>query len=462
MSSKQQRPNILFVLSDQQRWDTLGCYGQPLEITPNLDHMAREGVRFECAFTPQPVCGPARACLQTGRYATETGCFTNLRGLPGSERTIAHWLSEAGYETAYIGKWHLASRWDERDLADKPVPPDRRGGYENFWLAAEALEFTSHGYDGFLWDAAMKRVEFKGYRADALTDFALGYLQQRARDVPDRTFFLFLSYIEPHQQNDRGHFEGPLGSKERFVKFVAPADLLNADGDWRQEFPDYLGCCWSLDRNVGRLRAELKRLAIEENTLLIYTSDHGCHFRTRNSEYKRSCHEASIRVPLILCGPGFRGGKTISELVSLLDLPPTLLAAGGIEKSASMRGRPLQGLVSNAAGEWPQEVFIQISEDHIGRAIRTKRWKYSIWVPRDQAYRSSVERSGSDCYVEQCLYDLQSDPHEQRNLVTDPRYCEVRHELAEALKRRMLAVGEPEPRIEPCTGGQPNDRIDVA
>jgi arylsulfatase A-like enzyme len=107
------KPNIIFILSDQQRWDTMGCYGQKLDITPNLDKMAEKGVLFKNAFTCQPVCGPARSCLQTGKYATETGCYRNNIALPQDEKTIAHWMSEAGYKVGYIGKWHLASTGEE-------------------------------------------------------------------------------------------------------------------------------------------------------------------------------------------------------------------------------------------------------------------------------------------------------------------------------------------------------------
>ena len=215
-------PNILFVFSDQQRWDTVGCYGQPLDLTPNLDRMATQGVRFEHAFTCQPVCGPARACLQTGKYATETGCFRNGIALPPAEKTIAHWLSEAGYEVGYIGKWHLASTHSmgeqDMDHRTKPVPPRWRGGYVDYWLASDVLEFTSHSYDGHMFNADMERVPFPQgrYRVDAQTDWVLEYLQTR---TGEKSFFLFVSYIEPHHQNDHGHFEGPHGSKERFRDF---------------------------------------------------------------------------------------------------------------------------------------------------------------------------------------------------------------------------------------------------
>ena len=322
------KPNILFIFSDQQRWDTCGCYGQPLDITPNLDRMAREGVRFEQAFTCQPVCGPARASLQTGRYPTEVGCHTNHRMLPLDEKTIAHHFAENGYEVGYIGKWHLASTGPiggPDDFRVKPVPPERRGGYVDYWLASDTLEFTSHSYDGHMFDGNMQQRDFPEgrYRVDAHTDWVLEYLQTRTGEKP---FFLFVSYIEPHHQNDHNHYEGPHGSKERFKDFATPGDLVGTEGDWRAEYPDYLGCIHSLDENLGRIRAELERLGLAENTLVIYTSDHGSHFRTRNPEYKRSCHDGCIRIPMIACGPGFSGGKVIDDLVSLIDLPPTILA----------------------------------------------------------------------------------------------------------------------------------------
>ncbi len=444
------RPNIIFFFSDQQRWDTVGCYGQDLPLTPHLDRMAAEGVRFDLAFTCQPVCGPARSCLQTGKYATETGCFRNGIALPTDEKTIAHRLSEAGYEVGYLGKWHLASTHGRSAAVDvnyrtEPIPPSRRGGYKDFWLASDILEFTSHGYDGHMFDGDMRRVDFPKdrYRVDAQTDFALDYL--RTRDGK-RPFFLMISYIEPHHQNDRHRFEGPRGSKQRFADYKVPGDVVDMKGDWQREFPDYLGCIHSLDENLGRIRAELKKLDLADNTAVLYTTDHGCHFRTRNGEYKRSCHESSIRLPMIACGPGFRGGRVVGELVSLIDVPPTILAAAGVDTPGSMRGRPLQTLVDGTATDWPEEVFVQISESQVGRAVRTKKWKYSVVAPG----KSGGRDGGSDRYVEAFLYDLENDPHERTNLVRDPDLIEVRRQLAATLKRRMTEADEAEPLIEPA------------
>ncbi len=445
---KMERPNILFVFSDQQRWDTVGCYGCEPSITPNLDKMAAEGVRFENAFSCQPVCGPARAAIQTGKYPTEIGCFTNNRMLPLGEKTIAHHLSDAGYEVGYIGKWHLASSGgaDSPDnFRVKAVPPERRGGYKDFWLASDVLEYTSHSYDGHMFDAEGKQVDFPKdrYRPDCLTDYAIDYIRKRKSEKP---FFLFISYIEPHHQNDHNCFEGPHGSKERFKDYKVPGDLVGTEGDWRENYPDYLGCINSLDANLGRLRDELKTLGLAENTLIIYTSDHGCHFRTRNGEYKRSCHDASIRIPMIAYGPGWQGGKVVKDLVSLMDIPPTILAAGGAKPPASMRGRPMQALIDGTARSWPEEVFVQISESQVGRAIRTRKWKYSVRAPEKHGGADAA----SDSYMEDFLYDLENDPFERKNLVADPAYADTRQTLAATLKRRMVAAGEKEPAIMPA------------
>ncbi len=444
--NKEKKPNIIFVFSDQQRWDTCGCYGQKLDTTPNLDKMAAEGVKFENAFTCQPVCGPARACLQTGKYATELDCFTNGRPLPLNEVTLANKMSDSGYEVGYIGKWHLAAdRANNISFRDTPVPPERRGGYKDFWLATDALEHTSHGYGGYMFDADMNKREFPEgrFRADVLTDWTLDYLQSRTQEKP---FFLFLSFIEPHHQNDREHYEGPNGSREKFKDYEHPGDLIGTGGDWRGEYPDYLGCVNSLDNNLGRIRKQIEEMGLSEDTLIIYTSDHGTHFRTRNAEYKRSCHEGCIRIPMIACGPGFKGGKVVNELVSLIDLPPTVLDAAESDIPGSMRGKPLQQLANGSAKDWPDEVFLQISEAQVGRAIRTKKWKYAIWATNLE----TLNVPGSDVYDEAFLYDLENDYHERNNLIKAPGYASVRAELCETIKRRMAEAGEEIPEIRPA------------
>ena len=429
---KTARPNVIVLMSDQQRWDTLGCYGQKLAISPNLDEMAKEGVRFEYAFTNQPVSGPARAVLNTGRYASQTGVLRNHMRLPPDEKTAADYLSELGYQTAFVGDWHLGR-------GKQPVTADSRGGFKDYWFASNELELTSHSYDGVIYDASLQPVELNCYRADFVTDLALDFIRKRD---PTRPFLLHVYYVEPHHQNDHKHFDGPTGSKEKWKDFEVPGDLAGTTGDWREEMPDYLGCCAALDADVGRIRAELEKQGIAGNTIVMYTSDHGCHFRTRNREYKRCPHDAASRVPLIICGPGFEGAKIVRELVSLIDIAPTTLAAVGINRPPEMQGHALQDLVNGKVAHWPKEVFIQTSESETARAIRTDRWLYGV---------AAQDPSGKEqlAYSEKYLYDMENDPDQRSNLTGDPGYSDVRSKLAGILKRYIVETGERPPQILP-------------
>ncbi len=437
------RPNILFFFTDQQRADTVGCYGNTLGLTPNLDAMASEGVRFEHAFTAQPVCGPARSTLQSGVYPTRTGCYRNGIPLPLDTRTIAHELRDSGYEVGYIGKWHLAGRGT---YDPQWVPAERRGGYRDFWLGADLLEFSSSAYGGGYYDADNAFVLFTGFRVDSQTDHVIEYL--RSRDG-ERPFFLFLSYLEPHHQNNLNRYVAPEGYAARYTEYPVPPDLVeHHQGDWQTNLPDYYGICANIDENLGRIRAELERLGMADNTIIIYTSDHGSHFRTRNAEYKRSCHEASIRVPMVACGPGLPAGVVIEDLVSLVDLPPTVLSLAGTPVPEHYDGRSLVPLIAGTAVDWPDDVFVQISESQVGRAVRTARWKYGVTAPDGNGWNDASAMR----YQEQYLYDLQADPYEQNNLVADPALASVREELRERLIARMIAAGEMRPEITAAMG----------
>ncbi len=445
--------NIIFYFTDQQRWDTCGCFGQPLDITPNLDQLAREGVKFDNAFTPQPVCGPCRALFQTGKYPTETGCFRNNIMLPSDVKTLADYLGEAGYETAYVGKWHLASdgEMDQPPAIDHTVsaiPRELRGGYTGFWRAADVLEFTSHGYDGYVFDENNRRIDFKGYRADCINDMALEFLDGYDGKKP---FFMTVSQIEPHHQNDRGHYEGPEGSKERFERFVLPQDLKALGGNAAREYPDYLGQCASLDENLGRLVAKLKEKGLYENTVIIFASDHGSHFMTRNrdahlcggDDYKRSCHDACLHVPLVIAGGPYRGGVAVDELVSTASLPKTILALAGVDVGDAMIGENLLDVVEKKDDGRPNEIFAQISESRVGRCIRTQRYTYSVYSPGIDGGAAAA----ADRYADDFLYDMERDPYQLNNVVADLAYAGVKAHLRERLLDWIRKTEEAQPVI---------------
>ncbi len=449
------RPNILFYFSDQQRFDTCGCYGQQLPITPHLDAMAEEGVRFDLAFSPQPVCGPCRAIFQTGLYATDTGCFRNNKALPSGVKTVADYMEESGYETAYIGKWHLAS---EGGLEEKPsqdyqrsaIPPQLRGGYTGFWRASDVLEFTSDGYGGYVFDEHMQRCDFSGYRADCIADFALEFLDSYKAEKP---FFMTVSQIEPHHQNDAHHYQGPEGSQEMYADFQLPEDLRAlGGGDAVEEYPDYLGACERVDANLGRLVAKLKEKSLYDNTVIIFTSDHGSHFRTRNcdahlngyDDYKRSAHDAALRVPLVIRGGAFRAGRVVEQLVSTESLPKTILGLAGIDVGDRMIGEDLTALIDGNDMGRTNEIFAQISESRVGRAIRTDRYKYAVYAPG----LNGGAVASSDYYVDDFLYDLDSDPHELHNVVCERAYTHVKLELRSRLKAWIAKAERKEVSIE--------------
>ena len=433
------RPNIVMYFSDQQRADTCGCYGQKLDITPNLDQLASEGIKFENAFSAQPVCGPCRAMFQTGKWPTEIGCFRNNIMLPSDVKPLGSYIEEAGYETAYIGKWHLAS---DGELEQKPtidhtitaIPQELRGGYTGFWRASDVLEFTSHGYDGYVFDENNNRIDFEGYRCDCLTDMALEFFDQRNEEKP---FFMTISHIEPHHQNDRNCYEGPNGSKEKYKDYEAPADLAALGGNYKEEYPDYLGQCASLDENLGKLIAKLKEKNLYDNTVIIFVSDHGSHFLTRNrdehlngyDDYKRSMHDACLKVPFVIAGGPFKGGVNFEDIVSTSSLPKTICALAGVDVGNDMIGENLADVVEGKLPDRKNEAFAQISESRVGRCIRTPEYAYSVYAP---GLHGGVA-AASDLYADDFMYDLKKDPHELNNIVHDPAYAEVKADLRKRL-----------------------------
>ncbi|MGH3322348.1 MAG: sulfatase-like hydrolase/transferase, partial [Streptosporangiaceae bacterium] len=379
---------------------------------------------------------PARSSLQTGMYATSTGCFRNGIALPGGQRTLAHHFREAGYATAYIGKWHLAG-----EGVIGPVPSEQRGGYDE-WLASNILEFTSGPYATTVYDGAGRAARLPGYRVDALADAAIRYIDGHRHEP----FFLFLSFLEPHHQNTTGDYPAPDGYAERYAGRWMPPDLAALGGSAPQHLGGYFGMVRRLDEAFGRLLDALTSLALTDRTIVLVTSDHGCHFRTRNAEYKRSIHDASIRVPALLGGPGFDRGSLVEDLVSTVDLTPTLLDAAGLSVPPRMQGRSVLPLLRGERETWPEEVFIQVSEDRVARGVRTHRWKYAAVAPD----ADPVADEGAARYVEAFLYDLRHDPYELTNLVGFASHQEVAAVMRGRLIRRMVEADEPAPMIEPA------------
>lgn len=437
------RPNIVLYMADQFRWDFVGANGLNSSTpTPNIDALAARGKNFTQAVTNQPVCAPARSVLFTSRYATETGVWHNGLELDKSLPTLAGELRKAGYSANLIGKWHLALENPKDGGSPGAVKAPDRGGFDDLWEGANALEHTSHPYYGTIWDRDNNPITYKDeYRVDFLTDRAERFLRQKH----EKPFFLFISQLEPHQQNDMHSPIAPKGVAQRYFNAAIPRDLREQPGIWQSQLPDYYGCIESIDNSVGRVRRILEEENLADNTIFIFISDHGCHFATRNEEYKRSPHNASIRVPLIFDGPGFRGAQKLSELVGLIDVAPTILESVGLPIPSTWKGRSFFSLANDAKAreQWPDEQLIQISESMTGRAIRTSEWTY---VVADMS-GNRFERFGPS-YMEWQLYNQRNDPAELTNLAGRKEYRAKAKELQQRLKALMAKAGEPEAPIE--------------
>ncbi len=432
---QRRRPNIILYLSDQFRWDFVGVNGANSSTrTPNLDAMARRGTNFTHAITNQPVCAPSRSVLFTSRYATETGVWQNGPGMRQDLPTLAGELRKAGYTANLIGKWHLAPG-DAQHGGPGPVAPEWRGGFDDLWEGANALEHTTHPYEGTIYDRDGKEITYKDqYRVDFLTDRVERFLRQKH----DKPFLLFVSQLEPHQQNDLNRMVGPKGSPERFINAYVPPDLRALPGDWHQQLPDYYGACERIDASVGRLQQVLKETGQDEDTIFVFFSDHGCHFRTRNGEYKRSTHNSSLRVPLLIDGPGFRSAQQVSQLVGIIDMAPTLLASAGVTVPTSWKGHSFLPLLHDATAReaWPDQQLVQISESMTARALRTPDWTYCV------ADISGAKNAASPQYMEWQMYDQRNDPHELVNLAGRNEYRAIVKELKTQLLERMKYAGE--------------------
>ncbi|MEO6924180.1 MAG: sulfatase-like hydrolase/transferase, partial [Bryocella sp.] len=349
------RPNVLMICADQFRADFIHANREnPSVRTPHLDNLAARGVNFRQAMCNQPLCSPSRASFLTGRYATETKVWKLGIEMDHSLPTVATEFKKNGYETAFIGKWHVSFNGKRPGVVEPPPvetgmsnadprgwvkPGPSRAGFDDLWEGANVLETVSHPYIGNYFDNAGNNIGFKDeYRVDFIANRAVQFLNQKH----DKPWLLFLSQLEPHHQNDMKSFVPPHRYEKSYEDAFVPHDLRNLPGNWNSHLPGYYGCVQAVDDCVGTVVDALEKTGQLANTIIVFFSDHGCTFQTRLGEYKRSPHESSLRVPFIVAGPGFDRSSVVEEVVSLLDLAPTLLDGAGVAVPASMKGKSLK------------------------------------------------------------------------------------------------------------------------
>ena len=447
---KKPRPNVVLIVIDDLGWADLGCYGSTFHKTPQLDKLAKEGVRFTDAYAACPVCSPTRAAIMTGKYPARLNLTDWLPGrgdmpaqkllrpkieqqLPLAEVTIAERLREAGYRTASIGKWHLggAGFGPETQGFELNIAGDAGGSPPGFF--APFVRENAKGKAGGRTLKGLEAAEDGSYLTDLLTDAAVNFIEKNRAEP----FFLYLPHYTVHI---------PLQAKEELIKKY-PADPKFSG---RQNSSVYAAMLESLDDGVGRIMAKLDELKLAENTLVIFTSDNGglatlegAHTpATSNAplrEGKGYLYEGGIRVPLIMRYPRVLKGGTSSEPTSSVDLLPTILDFCGLAPATDVDGRSAMA-VFNPNGVAERDLFWHYPHysnqgGKPGSAIRSGRWKLIEFF--EDGHRE--------------LFDLTSDKSENRNLVG--QHPQVVTELAEKLAAWRKSVGakmmEPNPDYKP-------------
>jgi choline-sulfatase len=437
------KPNILLVMADQLVPFLTGAYGHAVVQTPHLDALAAGGIRFDAAYTPYPLCAPARAAFMTGRYASDLGCYDNAAVLPSDEPTIAHYLADAGYDTVLSGKMHFVGpdqlHGFRRRLTTDIFPAGLDwvptvDGDGRFVRGGHAYGYVPPNVGVAPWTKFLSYDEETHFRA-------LEYLRERGRTGDDEPFFLVASYHHPHDpflvtQELWDLYDGaeidvparPERLQETYSAMDRWANEAHATDEVDLDDPDalralrraYYGLVTYVDRKLGELLAALEQSGQACDTVVVFTSDHGDMLGERRMVQKRSFYEWSARVPLVLRFPGGRdAGSRIAEPVSLLDLLPTLLDLAEVPDGDRM---PCDG-TSLLASAPDRHV---LSEYHVEKVrapcfmARRGRWKY--------VYVHGHDRQ---------LFDLETDPGEWTNVAGRAELREVEHELEALILERF-------------------------
>ena len=420
-----EHPNVLFVLADQWRAQAFGHAGDPNVSTPHFDGLQRQGIRFLNAVSAVPVCCPARASFMTGQRALSHGVFLNDVPLSPAAVTIAKVLAQAGYDTGYIGKWHLNG-----DGRSAFIPRDRRQGFE-YWKALECTHDYNQSF--YYTDGPGKRM-WEGYDAAAQTCDAQQYLRDHAGN--GKPFFLFLAWGPPHDP----YGTAPSKYREKYqpedirLRANVPAAISHQA---RTALAGYYAHCSALDDCMGDLLQTLREAGQEQNTLVVFTSDHGDLLGSHGAFNKQQPYDESIRVPLLLRWPGAFGthGRQLDALISSEDLMPTILGLCRVAIPRTVEGRDYSGYLRGGKGPSDGAALIacvapfgQWDRAHGGReyrGIRTRRYT----CVRDLA-------------GPWLLFDNQTDPYQMHNLVSDPGYERLHRKLEVALARELKKRGD--------------------
>jgi arylsulfatase A-like enzyme len=490
VSAAAERPNILFIFTDDHAYQSIGAYGAKVNVTPNIDQLARDGMRFDRCYVPNSICGPVRAVIQTGKYSHLNGFLVNGNKFDGHQQTFPKLLQKVGYQTAVVGKWHLGEHmapqgydYSEVLIGQGPYynPPMRKNG---------------------------KRTSHTGYTTDIITDLALDWLKNE-RDA-EKPFMLMFQHKAPHRNWQPGPkhltmFDGqtlpepdslfddysgrgtPAKTQDMSIsktmtdydlKLQPPRNLTpeqlkvwnaayepknkamraaNLKGKdlvrWKYQryVKDYLRCVASVDDNIGRMLEYLKEAGLADNTIVIYSSDQGFYLGEHGWFDKRWMYEESLRTPLIVRWPGVVEPKSVNDdIVSPLDFAETFLDVAGADIPADMQGASLVSVLKGKTpSDWRTHFYYHYYEYPGWHDVRRHFGVTDGHHKLIRFYEPDVN--------EWELYDLKKDPQEMKSVHNDPKYAKIRGELAARLAelRKELKVPVKDPPAS-LGGGKDN------
>jgi arylsulfatase A-like enzyme len=431
------QPNVLFIFGDQHRRDALGCAGNDEVQSPNFDSLAEDGSFLTHAYATDPVCGPGRGCLMSGQFPTTSGMLFNGMALPDDGPTMGKAFRDAGYRTGYIGKWHL-----ESVPFDEPIPPGpRRLGFEDFW----AVNHSAHDY----FDAEYYRgddstpVQGEGYTPAVQADLTIECFEEH-REEP---LCCMLSLGPPH---------GPYGDvpeafRERYdaddlslrpnVEPI-PSEFTVDNTTVRETLANYYAHVTAMDHHVGRVLDYLEETGQAENTIVVYTADHGDMLWSHGQWGKGYPWEESVGIPFLIRWPDeIPAGEENDTLLGLVDMAPTMLGLAGEEPPAAMDGKDRSAALRGEA-EGPESLLLmractsalKRTDKAAWRGIPKPEWR----AIRTHRYTFARLQDGSDWL----LYDNEADPYQRRNLVSEPEYDDLRADLSEQLAAHLDAIDD--------------------
>ncbi len=430
------KTNLVYVFTDQQSFDMLGCYGNQQIHTPNIDRFAEEGVRFSNCFTTAPVCTPARGILLSGMHPLHNGAFANdTTMIPGKGTYFAQSLSNAGYRTGYIGKWHLLG--GERN---RPVPTgELRYGFDEVFLTNNChVDYRPN--KSFYWNEDGEKTFFDEWEVYGQTRQAMEFLDEQSTDHP---FALFVSWHPPHDwgMTEEGYFKYQTLPELQQMYDGKEVQLRAAVPDRselrKQQLRDYMAQCSGTDIAFGKIMEKLKQKGLEENTLVIFTSDHGDLLGAY--DWQDSCkeypQEYATHVPLIMRQPGrLSAGVTSDLLVGTLDLMPTILGLLDIEIPASCQGSNLAESITTNDGYSNSSIPIMMMHSSI------RQWRGVVTPEYLFAYQEGHVDRHSLCNV---LYDRCNDPEQLHNQFNNPEYLIIRKQLMQLTSEWMARFSDP-------------------